>query len=83
MKQKLKMIEQVMRPAIRYSMAVAPFTWAQLQDLHGVIMGAARKSCKLPGLKAVFILSTLLLRLKHQQGGLVLVLVILISNEIT
>eukprot|EP00959_Pyramimonas_sp_CCMP1952_P042775 894713-Pyramimonas_sp.AAC.1 len=27
--QKVKLVEQVMRPAMRYAMAVVPYTWAQ------------------------------------------------------
>ena len=45
--QKIKLVEQVMRPAMRYAMAVVPYTWAQVQGFHNTLMNCVRRSCGL------------------------------------
>ena len=42
--QQLHMVNTVMRPAIRYSMTVVPYTWDRIQGLHAVLMNCARKA---------------------------------------
>jgi hypothetical protein len=43
-RQKLKLVESVMRSGIRYSMAVIPYTWEQIQGFHDILMTCARRS---------------------------------------
>ena len=45
--QKLRLLEMVVRPIMRYSMSAVPFTWTQVHMLNGILMGAARRSCGL------------------------------------
>ena len=45
--QQRKLVEQVMRPAIRYSMTVVPYTWPQIQRLHSILMNCTRTACGL------------------------------------
>ena len=44
---RLHLANTVMRPAIRYSMSVVPYTWDRIQGLHSVLMNCARKACGL------------------------------------
>ena len=46
-KQKLELLETVVRPMLRYSMMASPFSRAEVQRLHGIVMGAARSACGL------------------------------------
>jgi hypothetical protein len=43
--QQLHLTNTVMRPAIRYSMSVVPYTWDRIQGLHSVLMNCAKKAC--------------------------------------
>ena len=45
--QQLHLTNTVMRPAIRYSMSVVPYTWDRIQGLHSVLMNCAKKACGL------------------------------------
>eukprot|EP00976_Prorocentrum_cordatum_P094106 1189660-Prorocentrum_minimum.AAC.3 len=63
--QKIKLVEMVMRPAMRYSMAVVPYTWAQIQSLHSALMNCVRRSC---GLSRY--VSTLLMMADRESFGI-------------
>ena len=42
--QQLHLANTVMRPAIRYSMSIVPYTWDRIQGLHSVLMNCARRA---------------------------------------